>query len=511
MTGPSRETLLFQGDLGDLEPNADVGKFCLDWRDDTANAPFTILDFHDQTIRKSGRLLIETGGQFLLLDHNGPPVTQSADRAGNFAADLVEGPVRDVLTRFSSLRCLLPICSGTLHDRSAALVDDERKTHARARFRTLDTGKGTITLADIQALRGYDKAFHRLADRIATWGKKPLNLADSYRVLAPDTPSYEAKPTIALTQTESAFDVASDIVGTYLRVARQNEVGVIADLDTEFLHDYRVALRKTRSVVSLFKGVYSDTDTLALKTALAGLMAPTGRLRDLDVYLLERPFYFQLLPDTLHDGLATMFEAFETERAEELARLTERLKSPVYDNEINTLIDRFSTPGAIERGPRADLPAHEYAQHLIWKRYRKVCKIAATIDEDTPDEDVHELRINCKKLRYLMEFFAPLFPASEFKPILKPLKRLQDNLGLFNDYSVQQETLQTFMTTHRTGSRARDLSVAKSIGALIAILHQRQLQERARVMDNFAHFDSKAVRHSFRTLFRDKPKGGHAT
>ncbi len=58
--------------------------------------------------------------------------------------------------------------------------------------------------------------------------------------------------------------------------------------------------------------------------------------------------------------------------------------------------------------------------------------------QDTEDEVVHQLRINCKKLRYLMEFFAPLFPENEIKTLIKALKLLQDNLGNFNDYSVQQ-------------------------------------------------------------------------
>ena len=67
----------------------------------------------------------------------------------------------------------------------------------------------------------------------------------------------------------------------------------------------------------------------------------------------------------------------------------------------------FADLKRLEPGPNADRGAYGYACALIWKRYRKVCKLARSITPDTPDEIVHDLRIDCKKLRYLMEFFRP--------------------------------------------------------------------------------------------------------
>ena len=57
-----------------------------------------------------------------------------------------------------------------------------------------------------------------------------------------------------------------------------DEPGIIGDYDTEFLHDYRVALRKVRSVLSLFQGVYSAKDTERLKLAVADVMKSTNKL-----------------------------------------------------------------------------------------------------------------------------------------------------------------------------------------------------------------------------------------
>jgi CHAD domain-containing protein len=90
---------------------------------------------------------------------------------------------------------------------------------------------------------------------------------------------------------------------------------------------------------------------------------------------------------------------------------------------------------------------------VIYKRYRRIVKKGSKISETTPDEKLHELRIDCKKLRYLLEFFTSLFPENEMKKLVKQLKQLQENLGDFNDLSVQQEFLVNHLgrLNHRRG------------------------------------------------------------
>ena len=65
----------------------------------------------------------------------------------------------------------------------------------------------------------------------------------------------------------------------------------------------------------------------------------------------------------------------------------------------------------------------------------------SAIDDDSPAEDLHDLRKKGKELRYLLEFFAALFPADTVKPMVKTLKALQDTLGRFQDREVQAHVL----------------------------------------------------------------------
>lgn len=493
--------LVVAGGLDTGRLGGTLGKLSVVATPDITPEPFTLLDCFDQSLRRRGMVLVEFADRLILLDAAATIRSQAAGRCGDFVSDLQDGPVREALGAVSPLRALLVRASGRVATGEVRLEDHLQKTRARARFWTFETGQGTATLVVAQPLRGYAPAHARLCTWLRDLGGTAGNADDLYRLLFRDLAHYTAKPAIGFGPDECVHDVATTIMRTYLGVARANENGIIADHDTEFLHDYRIALRKIRSVISLFKGVFSDTQTARLKQAFSDLMAPTGRLRDLDVYLLERQEYFDLLPVELHPGLDLMFGHYQTDRADALQTLIRHLRSPDYDSAMDGLATLLAREGGPERGPEAADRAIDLGRRLIWKRYRKLCRIARRIDDSTRDEEVHELRITCKKLRYLMEFFAPLFAPAEIKRLIKPLKKLQDNLGLFNDYSVQQGALATFMANHPPGTRDGDLQIAQSVGGLIATLHLRQRAERARVMDTFAAFDSDKTRRRFRALF----------
>ena len=83
----------------------------------------------------------------------------------------------------------------------------------------------------------------------------------------------------------------------------------------------------------------------------------------------------------------------------------------------------------------------ELASHRITRVYRKMVKMGRAIDDDSPAEDLHELRKVGKELRYLLEFFSSLYPADVVKPFIKTLKGLQDQLGRFQDREVQANAL----------------------------------------------------------------------
>ncbi|WP_410216618.1 CHAD domain-containing protein [Paracoccus sp. (in: a-proteobacteria)] len=461
-------------------------------------AALTFHDTFDQQFRGDHTLMIGYDDRIDLWLPQGAVLSQPVESPNGLttaAAGLLGVQVGE-------LRGLTKLGGGRGQRSELALIDGEGKTRVRASVQTLEVeGADRVALVTLHKMRGYDKAAARLRSTLIAQGGMALAQVDLHARLFPERPPFLGKPKVPIRPDEPVFDVATRIITAHLPVVRQYEAGAIADIDPEFLHGYRVALRKIRSVVSLFKGVFSNDRTSEFKTRFAALMKPTGPVRDLDVSLMERRHFEQRLPESLHGGLDRLFAIFAEERGVAQKRLAQHLRSKAYRQEMADLEDLFRGRSRIARGPDADRLTHDLACRLIWKRYRKIGRIAQTLNADTPDHEVHELRIHGKKLRYLMEFFAPLFPDDRIRRLIKPLKRLQDNLGLYNDYSVQQSKLQQVLVMHEQDRSGPNVELAQSVGALIAVLHQRQAEERARVMGNLAHFQAKQTRQAFRDLF----------
>ena len=255
-------------------------------------------------------------------------------------------------------------------------------------------------------------------------------------------------------------------------------------------------------MLSLFKGVFEARANAALKDELGDLMRRTNRTRDLDVYLLDRAAYYALIPASAHAGLDILFERIERERAAAWAATRAFLSSEDYQARMATLVDRFAASD-VPKGPSADEAAGAFARRAILRKYRKVSKIGRSIDDATPDETIHALRIECKKLRYLMEFFSPLFEEKRVKPLIKSLKSLQDVLGRFNDHSVQRASLSALMEGCPARG-ARQLRLVESVGALVATLYQLQLRARGEVGGRVRGFVNTETERRFERL---KPTG----
>ncbi|MCW8884708.1 MAG: CHAD domain-containing protein, partial [Motiliproteus sp.] len=402
------------------------------------------------------------------------------------------------------IRALLPQHPAKIGCRKMALLDDQKKTVARINHWQLSGNDKTLHWVEASPVRGYVKSFARLQEALAAIGLQsnatmPERLLPSLRL---KVSLYSAKPDFKIADNEPAQHLARRLCSGMLSIARLNEPGTIKDLDSEFLHDYRVSLRRVRSVVALFSKVFNEQDSQRMKAELADLMRRTNRLRDLDVYLLEKESYFKLLPKHLHSGLEKMFRDFTRERGNQQRKTAKWLASDDYKQAILS-VEKFFSQQPLSNAPNAATPALGLAKSSIWKRYRKVCAIAKEITPETPDEQVHDLRIQCKKLRYLMEFFSPLFPKKVIKKQIRALKGLQDNLGRFNDFSVQQESLHDYLKRKMERGNL-DLDVADSIGALRLVLNQQQRQERDRVMACFARFHSPEIHQSFETCFDHK-------
>ncbi len=153
----------------------------------------------------------------------------------------------------------------------------------------------------------------------------------------------------------------------------------------------------------------------------------------------------------------------------------------------------------------ANVPILSFAQKRIYKQYRRIVKDGSRTLENTEDEKLHALRIACKKLRYLMEFFSSLFPSKKINILIAQLKTLQDNLGDFNDLCVQEEYLLNIAEEPlATGQKQKKIFVA--IGSLIGTMDREKQIIKDAFAQTFADYASPPNKIAFSELFASKQK-----
>ncbi|MGP8323497.1 MAG: CHAD domain-containing protein [Methanosarcinaceae archaeon] len=292
-----------------------------------------------------------------------------------------------------------------------------------------------------------------------------------------------------------------------LGAIKENEEGITSDTDIEFLHDFRVAVRRTRSAISQIKYVFPEEKLEKFRQGFRQLSQSSNKLRDLDVYLQKKEEYFTMLPENLRLGLDTFFMDLKKQRDNEFRQFVKVLRSYFFKQLIidwkTFLISdvKYEDENDGYKIPKnAEKPVIMLAKKFIRIRYKNIIKEAEMIDDDSPDEKLHSLRIQCKKLRYLLEFFTSLFPYDDTKILKKQIKKFQDNLGKFNDLSIQKNMLKEYLDTIDQKSDQAILTAA-AIGGLITNLNLSQQHIRSQFSDQFRHFNKNINTKLFEKYF----------
>jgi CHAD domain-containing protein len=253
--------------------------------------------------------------------------------------------------------------------------------------------------------------------------------------------------------------------------------------------------------LSQVKGVLPETIVKKAKEEFAWLGKVTGPTRDLDVYLLYEENYRSRLPAGLQKGLDIFFTDIRNRREKEFEKLVVHMQTDRFKQILNDWHDYLYGEHETGEAENALQPAVELAREIIYRKYKKVLKKGRAINTMSPAEDLHRLRIDCKKLRYILEFFTSLFQPEEIKKAIKQLKNLQNNLGDFNDLSVQQVMLKNYCASLRPGSK-KNQEVATAIGGLLTNLYHQQQGVRKDFAVKFAEFSSSGNVTRYKNLFK---------
>lgn len=476
----------------------------------SATERFIIYDTFDWRLFNNSLALYGTGSHFVLHHLSQNTMIERARIRSQpvFIWDFPDSRLKDRLSPIIKVRALLKRAEIVSHSTSYRVLNPDEKTVARFVYETFRLKPDAPTMAThltLKQVRGYPAYFRTLANQFHDMGFPTVGAEDAYRnilgAVNQKPGDYSTKLKIKLDPDMRADEAAKIVLRFLLKVINRNVEGIKADLDTEFLHDFRVAIRRTRSALSQIKSVFPEDATDRFRREFAALGKLSNPLRDLDVYLLNERRCKALLPNMLEADIEPLFDHLRAKRLEALREVVSNLNSKRFSRMLKdweAFLDQ--PPNNSSLALNAAVPIINLARKRIYKRYRNVVKLGRLSFENTGDDLLHQLRIECKKLRYLMEFFSSLFPYPKISILIKQLENLQDNLGEFQDVCVQDEYLQT-ITDELPIAHTRSKRTILAIGSLVGTLSQKKQTVKKSFSNIFTDFVSASNRKLFRELF----------
>ena len=238
----------------------------------------TWLDTFDWRLNKAGLVLeysrAKRGGRLLLSRDDLPQaeqrITGLQPRRPLLAEELPAGPVRDQILKLVSPRALLPVARATSTVSVTRLLNADGKTEARLIVERSTASQGDVNphtaelpprLA-IAEVRGYPGQARKAARLLAgvpgvSAASEPVFDA-ALRALGRHPGDYSSGVDAEITAQMPASVAVATVLLRLLDTLELNLDGVLRDIDTEFLHDLRVSVRRTRSAIKLLGTVLPD-------------------------------------------------------------------------------------------------------------------------------------------------------------------------------------------------------------------------------------------------------------
>jgi CHAD domain-containing protein len=447
----------------------------------------TRLDTFDQRLRAAGLTLehqiVASGERLVLgrLDGSSTVAVPVMDLRWPVLADaLPQSAVRDGVAPVTGIRALMVVWDEKRRIQRLELHNKNGKTVARVELDEPAFEAGARARVSVRSLRGYDEQARR-ASRLLTG----LGLRGVEHGVDPVVD--QLPPTAPGARDESATALLTWVLGDFLATMRENLPGLLDDVDTEFLHDFRVAVRRTRATLKLGRPVLPEVMRRRWEPAFKWLGDITTPVRDLDVYQLDLPTMAGWLVSTAAADLEPFERHLRIRRTAERRALVRALRSARFrrlvtewEQELARLVD---TP---QDADREHVSAGRLADWGISRAYRRVARGGAAIGSDSPAHDLHELRKRCKELRYALEVFAAVSDDAARKRAVADLKGLQDVLGAFQDSEVQRQALRVF--AEEMMAEGTPAGAVLAMGELIGHLDAEQDRARREFDLAFARF-----------------------
>lgn len=479
----------------------------------------TLIDTFDHRLRRAGRWLEldVDGGVRLRLRGSGAEVDYLEQVLAVPPSEPVvvpEGPVDSALQPLLGGRALLRQCVLRVRASDLRVLDGEEKIHAMlSREQILEQGPSVrgrtlLNVLRLWPLRGYEKTCRRVMAELGAVLEEPGTEMDPAQKsvtlggnIHPESPVNVPVP---LRPRQSAARALGLVLLGQLQIIESNVDGIRGDTDTEFLHDFRIACRRSRSLLTQVRGAFPARSTASFREAFAWLSRITSPQRDLDVFLAALPALSSRLSGRHARALTPLQDLLVRHRREEHERLVQTMGGARFHNllpEWRHFLGGFAGP----RAPRAQSAPYAVAaaNGALQRLFQRLLRDGARCGVGAYSPVLHELRKDGKKLRYLLEAFRTLYPQPDVDEVVRRLRKLQGVLGDIVDCHVQRDWL---LQWHQEllAQQGTDPETLAAMAALGADLDRLELEAQQGFVRRFEQFAAEPVRSAMDRLLESR-------
>jgi inorganic triphosphatase YgiF len=379
--------------------------------------------------------------------------------------------------------------------RSAELVDDSVQVidgsgQASARFRELE-----LELAEDAPTELVEDVIAILHESGAVSGEF---VSKAVRALGPQA---SAPPEVPepddVGPDEPASAAVQAFIALHTRAFRAADLNFRRDPEGPWdaVHKMRVAARRLRSGLRVFRPLLDREWADVLRTELRWAAKGLGELRELDVLIARLEERMAALPaDAVpEDPATTVLGRTREERSQAQARVAVLLSSDRFVDLHERLVTAAAKPPTTEQ---ASLPASEALPPLVRKAWKRLAKRAKTVLDDeselpggAPDDEWHQVRIAAKRARYAGEAVAPVL-GRDAERFARQMEKVTEILGEHQDAADAGVAIQDMAAN-------ADAPASFTLGVLYAAERDRVASTRR----EFATLWPKVSRRKWRRWF----------
>ena len=240
----------------------------------------------------------------------------------------------------------------------------------------------------------------------------------------------------------------------------------------EALHQFRVNIRKSRSLLQSIEQIFEDNIAKRFIDALKVIATATNHKRDLDVF----GEYLETLDDLEAEFI---LEEVERERMVEDDAMRVMMQGEMFENIMHEWAVVLKEDDVFFQGNFAEMPLKASAALALVRRLKKMDVKLSRLDEAVALENFHEVRIEFKRLRYLLEYFGHYFHSTLFDETMDAAKKMQTLFGTLQDRDVQREILEKLESRDEF---CEDVVIVRGIEQLIEEINNDIYQIRTKIL-----------------------------